>query len=279
MASSYSLYGKYKRALVTGGAGFIGSHIVEDLLNDGLEVVSLDNYSAGHPINVKHCHKHSTFAEITWDITKATGLDRFFEGVDIVFHEACSKNTACVRDPLRDLAINGLGTLHVLMAAKNSGVKKFVHASSGSVYGEPVAFPTNEDHQLDPVSYYGVSKLAGDRYARLFTHLFDMDVTILRYYHVFGPRQDHSEVGGVVSIFGRRALENKPIIIYGDGTQLRSFTYVKDIVNISKLVALEDGTKSQAFNCASGIKVTINELANAVREYFQKPDLQIKYED
>lgn len=275
----YSLEGKYSKALVTGGAGFIGSHIVESLLRDGLEVISVDDFSAGKEKNLESCRAFKKFSSVCFDVTQKGGLLELFEGVDIVFHEACSKNTVCLKDPLRDLEVNATGTLNVLSAAREAGVKKFVHASTGSVYGEPKLFPSNESHPLDPVSYYGVSKLAGDRYANLFHHQFGMDITILRYYHVFGPRQDNSEVGGVVSIFGTRAIKDQPLTIYGDGTQLRSFTFVEDIVNINKFVAITPAASGQAFNCASGVKVTIQELAEAVLAHFGKRNLEIQYQD
>jgi UDP-glucose 4-epimerase len=274
-----SIREKYKRALVTGGAGFVGSHLVEELLEDGLEVVSLDDYSAGRRENLDHVRGNPKFIEVNHDITNPIGLAEHFKGVDLVFHEACSKNTVCLKNPPRDMEINGIGTLHVLTAARDAKVKKFVHASTGSVYGEPEIFPSDESHPLKPVSFYGVSKLAGDRYVRLFKHLYGMDVTILRYYHVFGERQDNSDVGGVVSIFGRRAFNNEPLIIYGDGSQIRSFTYVKDVVRINKFVALNDGTSGEEFNCASGIQVTIQELAERVLQYFGKQELGIQFKE
>lgn len=279
MSQDYSLAKHFRRALVTGGAGFIGSHLVEELLRDGIEVVSLDDYSAGKAENLAQFRDRPGFFEVNHDVSNRDGLERYFEGVDVVFHEACSKNTVCLRDPGRDLAVNATGTLNVLTAAHKAGVKKFVHASTGSVYGEPIDFPTSELHRLHPVSYYGVSKLAADRYAHLFHHLYGMDVTVLRYFHVFGPRQDNSDVGGVVSIFGRRVLEGQPIKIYGDGTQIRSFTFVKDVVRINKLAAVTPGTGGESYNCASGIKVTISELADAIRRYFGKPDIPIEFND
>jgi len=124
-----------------------------------------------------------------------------------------------------------------------------------------------------------VSKLAGEKYARVFAHLYDLDVTMLRYYHVYGPRQESSDVGGVVSIFARRALHDQPLIIYGDGSQLRSFTYVKDVVDINKVVAQSAASKGEAYNCASGIRVTILELAQKVLAYYGKEDIEIQFED
>ena len=175
---------KYNRALVTGGAGFIGSHIVEELLKDGLEVISIDNYFAGKKENLSALHDYGKLTEVNCDVTDYDHLKQYFEGVDVVFHEAASKKTICLRDPRKDLLINGTGTFNVLELARDFGVKKVVHASSGSVYGEARYFPQDEEHPLNPTSYYGVSKLAGEKYARAFNGLYDMDCTILSYFHV-----------------------------------------------------------------------------------------------
>lgn len=278
--NNYSLANtKFKKAIVTGGAGFVGSHLVDALLEDGLEVISIDDYSAGKAENLEHLKDNVKFKEVSCDVTNIEALRPHFEGVDIVFHQACSKNTICMKDPARDLEVNAKGALNLLLLAHEFGVKKFIHASTGSVYGNAKYYPTDENHPLNPASYYGVSKLAGEKYVRAFSELYGMDSVILRYFHVFGPRQENSDVGGVVSIFARRAIENKPLTIYGDGTQLRSFTYVHDVVRINKLAALTDGISGEAFNCASGVKVTIQELADSVLEYFDKKDLGINYED
>lgn len=277
---NYSLKNSgFKKALVTGGAGFVGSHLVESLLQDGLEVVSIDDCSAGKAENLAHLKRNKNLHEAKCDVTDVQSLRQYFKGVDIVFHQACSKNTICLENPARDLEVNAKGTLNMLLLAKEFGVKKFIHASTGSVYGNAQYYPTDEKHSLNPASYYGVSKLAGEKYVRAFNELYGMDTVILRYFHVFGPRQENSDVGGVVSIFARRAIQNKPLIIFGDGTQLRSFTYVADVVRINKLAALTDGIAGEAFNCASGVKITIQELADAVLEYFDKKDLSIEYRD
>lgn len=275
----YSLQGAYNKALVTGGAGFVGSHIVEELLADGLEVVCLDDFSAGKLENLAGFDNNSRLTVIEADISDKGSLSNAFDGVDVVFHQAVSKNTVCLEDPQRDLAINARGTLNLLEMARDANVRKFVHASTGSVYGEAQYYPTDELHPLNPTSYYGVSKLAADRYVNVFRHLYGMNTTILRYYHVYGPRQENSDVGGVVSIFARKAALGMPLTIYGDGTQLRSFTYVKDVVDINRLVALDERSAGQIYNCASGARITIGELAADVLRLMGRTDLSINYED
>lgn len=270
---------KYSKALVTGGAGFIGSHIVEELLKQGIEVVSIDNYFAGKEENLKMFHSYDKFHEVKCDVTDYEELKKHFDGVDIVFHEAASKKTICLKDPRKDLLINGAGTFNILELSRDFGVKKVVHASTGSVYGEAKYFPQDEKHPLNPTSYYGVSKLAGEKYARAFCDLYGLDCTILRYFHVYGPRQEYSDVGGVVPIFGRRVLHDEFPIIHGDGSQQRSFTYVKDLVNINLLVAMAEGTMGEAYNCASGINVTVGQLAEKVKEYYGRKELPIIYDE
>ena len=275
----FNLKAKYKKAIVTGGSGFIGSHLVTSLLDEGLEVISIDDYSGGKDENLEHVKNNPLLKIANCDVTNYEDLEKYFEGVDIVFHQACGKNTICMKDPWQDLEINAKGTLNCLELSKKYNVKKFIHASTGSVYGEPEIFPSNENHYLNPASYYGVSKLCGEKYVRLFSKLFGMNTVILRYFHVFGPRQEYSDVGGVVSIFVRRALQNKPLIIYGDGTQIRSFTYVKDLCRINFTAAMTDDIAGESYNCASGIKVTIKELADKILQLLDKEHLNIEYKD
>lgn len=269
----------YKKAIVTGGAGFIGSHIIEELLGLGVEVISVDDYSAGKKENLNEFKNNPLLKTVKCDVTDYKRLKKYFNGIDIIFHEAASKKTICLKDPRRDLEVNAKGTFNILELARDFGVKKIVHASTGSVYGEAQYFPQDEKHPLNPTSYYGVSKLAGERYAKAFEHLYNMDITILRYFHVYGPRQEYSDVGGVVSIFGRRVLNNQSPIIFGDGSQQRSFTYVKDVVAANLLVAQKKETKGEVYNCASGIKVTIKELADKILNSLNKTDLEIKYDE
>lgn len=269
---------KYDRVLVTGGAGFIGSHIIEELLGNGIEVVSIDNYLAGKSEHTKLFISNPDFTFVNADITNFNDIKPWFKDVDIVFHNAASKKTVCLIDPMRDLEINAKGTYNVLTAARACGVKKFIHASTGSVYGEPLYFPTDELHPTNPNSFYGVSKLAGEKYVLLAKDIGDIDVTILRYHHVFGPRQDHSEFGGVVSIFIHKALKGQPIFIHGDGTQTRSFTFVKDVVNANFFVAECRDCKGETYNVASGIKVSIAELVEGLRDMVDK-HVKVIYDD
>jgi nucleoside-diphosphate-sugar epimerase len=251
-----------KKIIVTGGAGFIGSHICEELLARGAIVHCLDNFSAGKIGNVREFLSNSNFHVVAKDVCDADAeMEVLFDGADIVFNNAASKKNICLHDPQRDLQVNSGGTLNLLELSKRHGVKKFVHASTGSVYGEPQIFPTTESHPYEPVSYYGVSKLAGERYVDVFHKLYGMDTTILRYFHVYGPRQESNEFGGVVSIFLRSIKEGRNPVVFGHGEQVRSFTWVKDLVNVNLSAAQNPKATGQVYNAASAIRVSINELA------------------
>jgi len=268
-----------QKAIVTGGAGFIGSHIVTKLVKMGVETISIDDYFAGKRENLAHLKSCDNFHEAICDVTDMNELEKYFDGVDTVFHEAASKKTICLSDPRRDLEINAEGTFNMLELSMKYGVRKFVHASTGSVYGEPVKFPQDENHRLHPVSYYGVSKLAGESYVKTFHHLYGLDTTVLRYFHVYGARQESSDVGGVVSIFVRKMLAGQPVTIFGDGTQQRSFTHVDDVVRTNIAAAISDKATGQVYNCVSGIKVTISELVEHLRKILGIKEQKINYED
>jgi len=271
---------EYTKALVTGGGGFIGSHICEELVKSGIQVVSLDDYSAGKEENCALLEGYSNFRSVHCDITDMNNLPRHFEGVDLVFHNAASKKNVCLRDPRRDLEVNAKGAYNMLELSKAFKVKKFVHASTGSVYGEAQYYPQDEEHPLRPVSYYGVSKLAGERYVILYNRIYGLNTTVLRYFHVYGPRQESNEFGGVVAIFTRNMLKGETPMIFGDGTQERSFTYVKDVVKANLIAATNSGSSGEVYNCASGISVTIRELCDKVIEFFGKTgEVKPRYEN
>jgi nucleoside-diphosphate-sugar epimerase len=254
---------KGDKFLVTGGAGFIGSHIIEELLNQGKEVICLDNFVTGTEDNIFNFRKSRGFRLVDADICDLDKIKPWFNGVDVVFHNAASKCTVCRDNPMLDLDVNTRGAWNVFEASQLAGVEKVVHASTGSVYGEAVQVQ-DESHPYKPVSFYGVSKLAGERYLEPFHNLYGLRFSIIRYFHVFGPRQDSSDKGGVIPIFIRKALRNEPITIFGNGKQVRHFTYVKDDIDANFILANTTKTDGDAYNVANGVRVTILELAEKI---------------
>jgi len=243
------------RALVTGGAGFIGSHIAEELVRRGHEVVCLDDLSAGTEKNIP---QGSEFLYV--DVSKKSLLEGVFSKFrpQVVYHQAASKKNICLNNPVRDMEVNIQGTYNIATLCKQYRAK-MMHASTGSVYGEPRG-RQHERHPINPVSYYGISKFAGERYASLIAN-----AVILRYFHVYGARQDSTQdKGGVIAIWKRLMEEGKPITIFGDGTQTRSFTYVKDIVK-ANLLDLQPGV----YNCVSNCLYMLKSLVKVLEEELQ----------
>jgi UDP-glucose 4-epimerase len=270
---------QYASAAVTGGAGFIGSNLCEELVEQGVEVTCIDNLVAGKMENIDHLLDRPNFRFAQVDVTDLDALVAAFEGVEVVFHNAASKNTVCLIDPELDLRVNGWGAWCVAEAARRTGVQKVVHASTGSVYGELVEHPQTENHPLAPRSFYGNSKLAGENYLRGHMEYHGAPrYSVLRYFHVYGPRQESGEFGGVIPIFIRRALAGEPLIIFGDGSQIRSFTYVRDDVAANIALANSREADGEIFNAASGIQVTVLELAHTVLRLLDREDLEIRFE-
>ncbi len=176
--------------MLTGGAGFIASHLVEELVISGMETKSLTNYFAGNHSNGIHLKAYVNFLEEKCDVLYNDKMDILFKGLDAVFHNAASKKTKCLNNSRLNLEISAKGTFNLLDLSLEHKVKKFVHTSTGSVYGEAQYFPQDEGHPLNSTSYYGVSKLAGEKYVKVFNHLYGPDTTVLMYFHVYGPRQE-----------------------------------------------------------------------------------------
>ena len=254
------------KAIVTGGAGFIGSHIAKRLLKDGHKVVIFDDLSAGKLENLPDKAKFVQVDVSNWDELGAN--KEYFDGCDVIFHNAASKKNICLRDPVRDLHVNGGGTLMLLQLAKEYKVKKFVHASTGSVYGTVIGTIT-EETPLNPVSYYGISKLAGESYVRHFGYAYDMNVTILRYFHVYGNGQENDPaLGGVVAIFKNQIESSRAIMIHGSGEQERVFTHVDDIVEANIQSWKQSRAYCKTYNCASDEKTTVGELADILMDNY-----------
>ena len=252
------------KALVTGGGGFIGSNVVRALLARGDDVRVLDNFSTGSRANL---------AGLEGDIQLVEGDLRSYErvhaavrGAEVVFHQGALPSVPrSVQDPLTTTAVNVEGTLNVLLAARDEGVRRIVNASSSSVYGNTGTLPRVETQAPDPISPYAVAKLAAERFCTSFTRVYGMEIVSLRYFNVFGPRQDpSSQYAAVVPRFIRAIADDEPVTIYGDGDQSRDFTFVDNVVGANLLAADAPGVGGDILNVATGDSVTVNALADAI---------------
>ena len=254
----------FKTALVTGGAGFIGSHLVEALISAGCRVAVLDNLSTGNFANLKHLDgKFSFFQD---DIRNQKALYAAAEDCQVIFHLAAVVSVPqTIEDPIESAEINELGSLSVFETAMKKKVQRVVFSSSCAVYGDDPRLPKLEDMAPNPLSPYAVQKLAAEYYAQMFYDLHGLETAVLRYFNVYGPRQDPSSpYSGVISIFMSKALLNDPAVIYGDGNQSRDFIYVRDVVKANLLAATAKNASGQVMNIGSGRAVRINELWQAI---------------
>lgn len=252
-----------KKVVITGGAGFIGSNLAEELVKKHYVLV-LDDLSTGKAKNFQNLNSKENFEFVRGNITDLDSLKRLFHEVDYVFHQAAIPSVQrSVENPAATNETNVTGTLNVLIAARDCGVKKVVNASSSSVYGGAPELPKTEDIKPNPLSPYGVSKLTGEYYCRVFSEIYGVKTVNLRYFNIYGPKQDpKSEYAAVIPRFITRILNNQPPIIYGDGTQTRDFTFVKDVVK-ANILAMEHDIEG-TFNIARGEQVSINELATTI---------------
>ncbi|HOB35039.1 MAG TPA: NAD-dependent epimerase/dehydratase family protein [Bacillota bacterium] len=247
------------QVLVTGGAGFIGSHMVDRLVEEGAEVVVVDNLSRGCHDNI---NKKAKFYNL--DISHPSFLDWIKDlRFDCVFHLAAQTNVMnSIMDPYKDAAVNILGSINVLKGCVLAGVRKIIYSSSAAVYGNPCTLPIKEDHPLNANSGYGISKKASEVYFEFFNQNYGIDYTILRYANVYGPRQCSTGEGGVIGVFLRQMLDGVPPVIFGDGLQTRDFIYVEDVCE-ANLAAVNNGSCS-VFNISSGISTSIKDLFDII---------------
>jgi nucleoside-diphosphate-sugar epimerase len=255
-----------QHALVTGGAGFIGSHLVDALIEQGAQVTVIDNLTTGKKENLQHAGSAVDFHE--GDIRDRAILQKVLTGVDVVFHQAAVVSVPLsVAQPLDSAAVNEIGTLEVLEAARQAGCRRVVLASSSAVYGDDPELPKREHMPFRPLSPYAIQKMTGEYYAGLYDQLYGLETACLRYFNVFGPRQDPSSpYSGVISIFLDRAADGRAPVVYGDGEQTRDFVYVQDVVSANLRAATEDGATGKAFNIGTGNTITINRLWQRVAE-------------
>ena len=260
------------KVLVTGGAGFIGSNLVRGLLERGEDVRVLDNFSTGNRANL---------AGLAEDVELFEGELRSYErvhnavrGCEVVFHlGALGSVPRSVQDPLTSSAVNVEGTLNVLLAARDEGIRRVVFASSSSIYGNQAELPLREAMAPDPISPYGVAKLAAERYCVSFARVYEaLETVVLRYFNVFGPRQDpRSQYAAVVPLFLTAIAAGEPVTVFDDGEQSRDFTYVDNVVAANLLAADAEGANGRIFNISSGAPASVNELADAIGRLLDKP--------
>jgi UDP-glucose 4-epimerase len=265
------------RYLVTGGAGFIGSNLVDELVRRGQTVVVFDDLSSGKEENLAQVRSKMELR--VGNIADLAGINAACKGVNYVIHLAARTSVPrSVANPLETNQVNVDGTLNVLIAARDAGVKRVVFAASSAAYGETPTLPKVETMPADPISPYGVSKVVGEMYARVFTRTYGLETACIRYFNVFGPRQDPtSQYSGVMSRFMLAVLEGQAPVVYGDGEQSRDFTYVDNVVDQTLRACEADGASGLVFNGGTGRRSTLNEVLRLLEKLSGKK-IEAKYE-
>lgn len=252
------------KILITGGAGFIGSYLCEKYTKEEHIVLCLDNFLSGNLLNVRHLLDYRNFKLIKGDVRDFNLLERIIRDVDVVFHLAAQIHVdRSYVEPRLTYEINVMGTQNVLEVARIYDVKKLIHTSTSEVYGSAQYVPIDEKHPLDAPHPYGASKIAADRMCNAYVQTYGMNISIPRFFNIFGPRQRDIGYGGVISIFTRRVLNNIPPVIYGDGRQTRDYTYIEDAIRAFDLV-LNHESRLEPINIGSGKEVSIIDLADMI---------------
>ena len=253
--------------LVTGGAGFIGSHLTEILLKQGHQVRVLDNFSTGKKGNLIFERPNPSLEVINGDVRELRDCQKAVAGIDYVFHEAALASVQrSVEDPLTTHAVNVGGTLHILMASREAGVKRVIYASSSSVYGDTPVLPKHEEMPPSPLSPYALQKNIGEQYCRLFSQLYGLETLSLRYFNIFGPKQDLTSVySAVIPKFIDAFVQGRSPIVYGDGEQSRDFTYVDNVVEANLLAMAVSHGNGEVMNIAYGQRTSLNQLLETLQ--------------
>lgn len=254
--------------LITGGAGFIGSHLCDKYTKEGHTVLCLDNFISGNLMNVRHLLDYRNFKLIKGDIRDFDLLERIIRDIDVVFHLAAQIHVdRSYIEPRLTYDINVMGTQNILEVARMHDAKKLIYASTSEVYGSAQYVPIDESHPLAAVHPYGASKIAADRLCYAYANTYGMDIFIMRFFNIFGPRQRDIGYGGVISIFTRRVLSNMSPIIYGDGQQTRDYTYIEDVIRAYDLVLNHNDPIVEPINFGRGEEVSILDLANKIIKF------------
>jgi UDP-glucose 4-epimerase len=255
------------KLLITGGAGFVGSHLCERFTKFGHTVICFDNFMSGNLLNIRHLLDYRNFKLVKGDVRDYDLLERISQGVDVVFHLAAQIHVdRSYVEPRLTYEVNVIGTLNILEVARMHDIKKVIYASSSEVYGSAQYVPINEEHPLCAPHPYGASKIAAERMCYAYIRTYGMNIPIVRFFNIFGSRQQDIGYGGVISIFTRRVLQNLPPIVYGDGTQTRDYTYIDDAVEAYDLILNYEGELKEPLNFGSGKEIRIVDLANLIIE-------------
>lgn len=256
------------KVLVTGGAGFIGSNLTEALLKKGCSVRVLDDFSTGKRENLTFDKEYASLEIIEGDIRHLQTCQKAVEGMEYVFHQGALPSVQrSVEDPETSHAVNAGGTLNILLAARGRGVKRVIYASSSSVYGDTPTLPKHEEMPTNPLSPYALQKYVGEQYCRLFYQLYGLETISLRYFNIFGPKQDpNSLYSAVIPKFIDALVQDRPPIIFGDGEQSRDFTYIENVVQANLLAMSTEHLHGEAINIACGKRISLNQLLNVLKK-------------
>jgi len=267
----------YGRVLVTGGAGFIGSHLVEGLVKEGFEVIVLDNLSTGRMENLRHLDD-AKVRFVEGDIRDGTVAKEASKDVEVVFHLAAIASVPySIENPVITHDVNVNGTRTLLEASLRNRVGRFIYVSTCAVYGEPEYLPIDENHPVNPISPYGVTKLEAERFCKEFYKTYGLEITILRPFNVYGLRQRNDQYSGVIARFIERLSNGQPPTIYGNGTQTRDFIHVKDAVEAFMLTLSSKDAVNETFNIATGVPTSTNQMAQLLIELFGAKDVNPQY--
>jgi len=265
--------------VVTGGAGFIGSHIAGTVAANGAKVRIIDDLSTGHRENIEELSGDIEFIE--GSVADLELMNRVLDGAEVVFHEAAIPSVPrSVENPTQSHVASVDGTFNLLLAAREQNVRRVVYAASSSAYGDQPTLPKVEDMSPDPLSPYAVAKLVGEYYCQVFTRVYGLETVSLRYFNVFGPRQDPgSQYSGVVSRFISALCSDERPVIFGDGEQSRDFTYIDNVVSANLKAATTTGGIGKVVNVATGERITLNQLLDELKDLIGKPEIEVDFRE